>query len=219
MPAVRSRAGSNHSKSRSDQRREQILERAILLFAREGYANLDLQVLADDIGVGKGTLYRYFPSKKKLFLAAADRVMHKLRGHIDTSVAGVADPLEQITRAIRAYLEYFEAHPAAVELFIQERAQFRDRKRPAYFEHREANVERWRNLYRDLIAEGRIRPLSPERITDVIGDLLYGTMFVNYIAGRRRPPAQVAEDVVDIVFHGILSDRERRARVAPRAQP
>ncbi len=213
MTATRSVARSSRMKSpRCEQRREQILERAVVLFAREGYADLDLQVLADDLGVGKGTLYRYFPSKKQLFLAAVDRVMHNLREHIDASVEGVADPLEQITRAICAYLEYFDAHPEAVELFIQERAQFRDRKRPAYFEHREANVGRWRALYRDLIAQGRIRPLAPERITDVIGDLLYGTMFVNYVAGRRRPPAQVAEDIVDIVFHGILSESERRAR-------
>jgi AcrR family transcriptional regulator len=215
VKVLRSPAHSPRSRRR-EQRREQILERAVVLFAREGYADLDLQVLADDLGVGKGTLYRYFPSKKKLFLAAADRVVQNLRCHVDASSAGVADPFEQITRAVRAYLEFFGDHPEAVELFIQERAQFRDRQRPAYFEHREAHVERWRALYRDLIARGRIRPVSPERVTDVIGDLLYGTMFVNYVAGRRRPPAQMAEDIVDLVFHGILSDSERRAR-PPRA--
>src|SRR5262245_37795229 len=61
--------------SRCERRREEILARAIELFARDGYADLDLQILADDVGVGKGTLYRYFGSKQELFLAAADRVM------------------------------------------------------------------------------------------------------------------------------------------------
>jgi AcrR family transcriptional regulator len=198
--------------ARSERRREEILERAIQLFARDGYADLDLQVLADDLNVGKGTLYRHFGSKQELFLAAADRVMYKLRHHIDASVEGIEDPLEQITHGIHAYLEYFDSHPEAVEMLIQERAQFKDRKRPTYFEHREANIERWRNLYRDLIAQGRIRPTPVERISDVVGDLLYGTMFVSYIAGRRRSRAQVADDIIDLIFNGILSDPERAVR-------
>src|SRR5262245_28248981 len=196
-----SRSPKSPVAERCERRREEILARAILLFARDGYADLDLQVLADDLGVGKGTLYRYFGSKQELFLAAADRVMRNLRQHVETRIAGVADPLEQITCAIRAYLEYFHDHPEAVEMLIQERAQFKDRKRPTYFEHREANIERWRALYRDLIAQGRVRRMPPERITDVIGDLLYGTMFVSYVAGRNRPPDQAVQDIIDVVFN------------------
>src|SRR5439155_19350968 len=57
----------------------QILDAAVKLFAKHGYTDADTQLLADELGVGKGTLYRYFPSKRELFLAAADRVMHRLR--------------------------------------------------------------------------------------------------------------------------------------------
>src|SRR5215211_5667849 len=53
---------------RRSQRREDILARATELFARDGYADLDLQVLADSLGIGKGTLYRHFGSKQDLFL-------------------------------------------------------------------------------------------------------------------------------------------------------
>jgi len=200
--------------ARPEQRREEILDRAIDLFAAHGFAATDLQVLADDLGIGKGTLYRHFGNKEKLFLAAADRVMHKLRLHVDAYVAGVTDPLANITRGIHGYLEFFNAHPAAVEMLIQERAHFKDRKRPTYFEHREANIGRWRAIYRDLIAQGRLRPLSVERMSDTIGDLLYGTMFVSYIAGRRLQPAQAAAEIIDIVFHGILTDMERQAQPA-----
>ena len=41
---------------RFEQRRDAILEKAIQLFAKEGYTKLDLQVLADELGIGKGTL-------------------------------------------------------------------------------------------------------------------------------------------------------------------
>jgi AcrR family transcriptional regulator len=205
---------------RCAERREQILEQAIHLFAREGYAALDLQVLADALQIGKGTLYRHFGSKENLFLAAADRVMRKLREYVDARLVGIEEPFEQIAAGIRAYLEYFHANPEAVEMLIQERANFRDRRRPTYFEHRDVNVQRWRALYRQLIADGRMRPLPVERISDVLGDLLYGTMYVNYIAGRNLPPDEVARDITDIVFHGLLTDAERQARSpakAPRA--
>src|SRR5262245_10111077 len=193
-------------------RQSEILDTAARLFAEHGYAETDTQLLADELGVGKGTLYRYFPSKQRLFLAAVDRAMRHLRQTIDASIEGIADPLERVATAIRTYLSFVANHPEFVELLIQERAQFKDRKKPTYFVHREANVERWRDLYRSLIAVGRVREMPVERISDVVSQLLYGTMFTNYFTGQRKPPEVQAEEILDVVFQGILSDAERRRR-------
>jgi AcrR family transcriptional regulator len=192
---------------------QEILDAAAELFAAHGYSDTDTQVLADKLQVGKGTLYRYFPSKRDLFLAAVDRVMRQLRERIDETIVDVHDPLDRIALAIRTFLAFFAKHPDFVELLIQERAQFKDRTKPTFMVHRECNVERWRALYRDLIAEGRVRPVPPERITDVLSDLLYGTIFTNYFAGQRKPSEVQAQDILDIVFDGILTDAERRRRV------
>jgi AcrR family transcriptional regulator len=191
-------------------RREEILEAATSLFAEHGYTDADTQALADRLQVGKGTIYRYFPSKRELFLAAADRVMVRLRARVDATIAGVEDPLDRIARAIGASLAFFAEHPEFVELLIQERAIFKDRTTPTFFEHRARNAARWREIYRSLIAEGRIRDMPVERISDVVGDLIYGTMFTNYFTGPRKPPEAQAADILDIVFFGILSDPERR---------
>jgi AcrR family transcriptional regulator len=209
--------------TRRASREQQILDAAAKLFAAHGYSETDTQLLAEKLRVGKGTLYRYFPSKQELFLAAVDRVMQKLRQAIDSSIQGIHDPLDRVAEAVRACLAFFEEHPEFVELLIQERAQFKDRKKPTYFEHREAHVERWRNLYRGLIAEGRIRDVPVERITDVMSDLIYGNMFTNYFAGQRKPFEEQARDIIDIVYNGILSEQERRARAerqdqAPRVE-
>jgi len=195
-----------------DRRCEEILDAAVKLFAKHGYSRADTQVLADDLGVGKGTLYRYFPSKQRLFLAAVDRVMRRLRAAIDARIAGVTDPLEQISQAVRGYLTFVADNPDFVELLIQERAHFKDRTKPTYFEHREANIERWRTLYRSLMSEGRIRKMPVERITDVFGDLMYGTMFTNYFTGQRKSPDEQAAAILDIMFRGILSESEQRQR-------
>jgi AcrR family transcriptional regulator len=197
-------------RTRREARTEEILDAAVQLFAEHGYSNTDTQLLAEKLQVGKGTLYRYFPSKRDLFLAAADRVMRRLKHHIETRIEGIDEPLEHVRTGIRAFLTFFGEHPEFVELIIQERALFKDRKKPTFIAHREANIERWRDLYRSLIAEGRIRPVPPERITDVISDLLYGTIFTNYFAGPRKSLEDQAQDIVDIVFHGILTDNERQ---------
>jgi AcrR family transcriptional regulator len=193
-------------------RSEQILEAAAALFAKHGYAGTDTQLLAEKLGVGKGTIYRYFPSKEELFLAAADRVMCRMREEIDSRIQDVADPLDQIAEAIRAFLGFFDDNPDFVELLMQERAQFKDRKTPTYFQHCQANVEKWRTVYRSLIAQGRVRAMPVERITDVLSDLVYGTVFTNYFTGHRKPFDEQARDILDVVFHGILSDDERGKR-------
>src|SRR5436853_5854871 len=91
-------------------RQKEILDAAARLFAEHGYADTDTQLLAEKLGVGKGTLYRYFPSKEDVFLAAVDRGMRKLHEQVEASVRDVQDPLEQIAAAIRAYLAFFAEH-------------------------------------------------------------------------------------------------------------
>ena len=193
----------------AEARRVEILDAAIELFAEHGYSDGVTQTLADRLQVGKGTIYRYFPSKRDLFLAAADRVMVRLRDHLDAHVATVPDPLERVEAGVREFLRFFDDHPGYVEMLIQERALFRDRTKSTFIQHREKNVVRWQELYRSLILDGRVRPMPVDQITGVVSDLLYGTIFTSYFAGKKVSPEAQAKEIVDVVFRGILADEER----------
>lgn len=193
-------------------RREEILDAAARLFARRGYSDANVQELADLLEVGKGTVYRYFPTKEALFLAAVDRMIQRLTDAVERSIAAVADPVDQLTGVFKTYLRFFAEHPEATELLIQERAHFKDRKTPTYFAYREAHIERRLDRLRSLIAEGRFRDIPADRIADMVGDLLYGTMFTNYFAGRNRAPDEQAEDLLDVALYGVLSESERKRR-------
>jgi AcrR family transcriptional regulator len=184
-------------------RRDEILRQAIRHFARDGYFDADLDALAADVGCAKGTLYRYFESKADLFRQSVDLVMHDLLAA--TSSSPDDDPLAQIEHAIRSYLAYFDAHPEYVELLIQERAAFRDRQKPTYFVHRDSTIERWTKCHLALMEQGRMRRIPVARVRDVIGDLLYGTIFTNYFAGRRKTLEQQTTDVLDVLYHGLLT--------------
>lgn len=221
LPAVSAaprRPGRKADVELHERRRREILAAAIHGFAQAGYSSTEMDSIAERLGMSKGTIYRYFPSKEALFLAAVDEGMNQLKEAIGVARESAKDPIDSITNAIDAYLAFFDLHPEFTELLIQERAHFKDRKTPTYFAHRDANLAPWRDLYRELIADGRVRDVPVDRILDVICQLVYGTMFTNYFAGRRVAIDQQFRDIVDIFFHGILTDGERR-RLAARTAP
>ena len=79
---LKTKSEKHNSDEIKTRREEEILEAATKFFAECGYSEADTQTLADRLGVGKGTIYRYFPSKRELFLAAVDRLIHQLHESI-----------------------------------------------------------------------------------------------------------------------------------------
>jgi len=193
----------------ASQRCEEILIVATDVFAGKGFASTDVQEIADRLGIAKGTIYHYFPSKEQLFLAAVDRGMAGLSKAINSSIVLTDDPVMQIARAIRGFLAYFDKHPEMVELIVQERAEFRDRKKPTYLEHRERNIRPWHEMFRSLADNGRFRPLNEEQVTQTISNLLYGTIFTTYFARHGQSFESLSKQVLSLVFAGIMSDSER----------
>ncbi len=189
-------------------RRAQILDTAAKVFAGFGFAGTQVQVIADRLGVGNGTVYRYFPTKEILFLAAVERGLEELTAEMDAVMTEPLEPLDTLRRLVRVYLGFFHRRPEMAELFIQERAAFPHHHRPLYFARREQDGKECRraDLFHRLIASGRIRSISQERFFAVIGDLLYGTILTNLLTGRRATPDAQTEDVLDVILNGILAE-------------
>ena len=203
--------GRPRDEASREQRRNQILDTAATIFAERGFPHTDVQAVADRLDIAKGTIYLYFPNKRALFLAAADRAMDRLGLAVEQVAGQARSPLERLAWAIHAYLAFFDEHPYFVELLIQERAEFKDRPKPTYFEHRDRNIGPWRELIRGLIAEGQIRDMPVDRVVDVMSDLLYGTMFTNHFSGRKKSVDEQYRDILDVVFSGVLSERAQSA--------
>lgn len=212
MPQTKPRRtkGRPADPARVERRRQQILHAATRFFARNGFHAADMQQLADELEIGKGTLYRYFPTKEALFVAATEQVMTRMREQINAAIALAGeDGLAAIARAVAAYLRFFDSHPEFVEILMLERSVFGGRRMPTYFSHREAHAERWSALYARLMDEGRVRRLPIESIRDVISSTVYGAMFTNYFAGRRKPLEVQSAQIIHVILTGILTDPER----------
>lgn len=59
----------------AEDRREQVIKEAITVFARSGYEGATTAAIAARVGVSQPYLFRLFPTKKDLFLAASERNM------------------------------------------------------------------------------------------------------------------------------------------------
>jgi AcrR family transcriptional regulator len=201
-----------------ERRRQAILTVAATIFAKHGFAATDVQWIADRLKISKGTVYRYFPSKQQLFLSAVERGVSRMQQEIESAKIGAGGKIDEIRAAVVAYLKFFKENPELVELFIQERAEFRDEHRPVYFQHRDARKGPWRQRVAELMTEGLVRQIPVERVTEVLGDVLYGTMFTNHFAGRKKPYEAQALDVIDVVFNGILTERGREHHERSKSQ-
>ena len=113
--------------------------------------------------------------------------------------------MELLPEAIRGYLGFFRRRPEMAELFIQERAAFPHHHRPLYFaQHGDEPDVKHAAFFTRLMATGRVRPIPPERLFAVVGDLLYGTIIANLLSGRPADPDDQARDVLDVILNGML---------------
>jgi AcrR family transcriptional regulator len=189
-------------------RREEILAVAAKIFARDGYAATDLEAVAKEVGVGKGTIYRYFQNTADLFLECVEDAMNRMDLHVQRVALSSSDPLEQMMLAVYGYLGFFRRHPEVVELLIQERAVFRDHRESMYFQHLERNIGPWQELIKTLVSSERIREVPVDRVVQVFSDMLYGTMFANYFARREKSVDEHFRDIIDVALRGVLTSRE-----------
>lgn len=206
MKTTKRKPGRPIDKEHISRRKKEILTAAMPFFAEFGYPKADIQILADTLSIGKGTIYRYFPSKEKLFFATVDAGMRDLTDRIDAAVDAISDPIDYIKEGFLAYLGYFDQHPELIELLMIERAEFRDRKKNSYFNYRDEHAEARREIIRQGMKCGRIRTMPVEHIFDLFSDTLYGVIFTNHLAGRKRSFEKQASDMLDILFNGILTD-------------
>src|SRR5436305_8612873 len=99
-----------------------VLQVAIEVFSREGFHGADVQVIADRAGVGKGTVYRHFGDKAKLFLAAARHALEEVGRSVDEARRPRRGAADYLRDTALGCARYYSAHPGAVELIVQERA-------------------------------------------------------------------------------------------------
>ncbi|WP_377274256.1 TetR/AcrR family transcriptional regulator [Peterkaempfera sp. SMS 1(5)a] len=84
----------------ADERRESVVRAAVTEFARGGYGGTSTEAIARRVGVSQPYLFRLFPNKQAIFVAAATRCLEETRSAFERAAEGLAP--EQVPEALAA---------------------------------------------------------------------------------------------------------------------
>ncbi|MBP2473835.1 AcrR family transcriptional regulator [Crossiella equi] len=88
----------------SETTRQALVDSAVELFTRKGYAGTSLDEIAAKARVTKGALYHHFGGKQALFEAAFEAVETDMLARLGKIVARPGNPWDSSLEALRAYL-------------------------------------------------------------------------------------------------------------------
>jgi AcrR family transcriptional regulator len=125
---------------------EAILDTTVALVAEQGLLSVTMSQIAEETGIGRATLYRYFPDLEAILLAWHER---QINGHLEY-LAEVRDRAADAGEALAAVLE-------AYALISHESKGHRDSELAALL-HRDEQVivaeQHLRKMIGDLLAKG-----------------------------------------------------------------
>lgn len=106
-------------KRTAQQRRRLIIESAQAMFAASNYTRVGTAELAKAAGISEPALYRYFPSKKDLFISTIKTAGKRLLDIWERLAGEVVDPLEIIRAIGLGYYDHLRSRSPVMKLLFQ----------------------------------------------------------------------------------------------------
>lgn len=197
---------SSRGRPRSEQASRAILAAAMDLAVDQGLIAMSMDDVAARAGVGKATIYRWWPSKERLVLdaLAAEWATSTSEGHTDTGVLR-----DDLLARFRPWVRQLNSRPyARVVAGLVAAAQTDGEFADLYREH---FVLPRRQATRDLLARARERrEIAADTDLEIVLDLLYGPVYHRLLHGHAPLTQRFVERVVDAVLAVIATDSHRR---------
>jgi AcrR family transcriptional regulator len=118
------------------ERRRQLLDVAVAVFAQEGYHDASMNEMAQAAGVTKPVLYQHFGSKRDLYLEVLREVGDRLRNTVADATLTAAGPRQQVESGFSAYFTWVADNPDGFGVLFSG-----DNRRDSEFLHEVAKVE------------------------------------------------------------------------------
>lgn len=191
-------------KERERQRREQeILRVAARLIREGGYASLNMDELADEVGVSKPTLYQHFRGKEDMVIQSMIRGIEMMEEHLTEE--GEGTPLERLEAMFRYMLDSYHSPDSYLLSLVPDQALKYLHENPEVIEHR----KRVEVLIYDLVEKGKE---SGEIFAELPSVVVVGGMF-SLMSVMRGVPApgddalpeydELAEGLIKLYMRGV----------------
>ena len=186
-----------------DDKRERLLAAAAAVFAERDFHRVQVSDVAERAGVGKGTVYLYFPTKDHLHRAALEASLVGIRTEVQTAVEAAAPAEETLRRIVLAVLRFFWRRQHL--LTVVQRYEHANGRRA------QLRRERVVRAVEDVLGRHRLGGTRSERhlAAAFLLGMARAAILEHAVADR---PEAVARRLVDTFLHGIGG----RARVSHR---
>lgn len=185
-----SRNASAAGRPRSVETEEAILAASLRITQRSGYGRLTIEGIAAEAGVGKQTIYRWWPSKAAVVLEAFRR-----EGRTNVQVAPTGNLEEDVTTFLTAVFERLNGPSGIVlrsllaESLIDD--EFAAQLRDQYLNDRVAE-------FKSLIPKQSVRPAVRSQVIE----MTYGAIWYRLVARQpltRASARKLAQEVVRLL--------------------
>src|SRR5690606_34766205 len=105
---VRERIAMRRTKEEAAATRKSLLQAALQVFSRKGYAATTLEDIASEAGVTRGAIYWHFGSKAELYNRLVAEMSRRLEQALADVTADGGSPLELLRRQLVRSLEFME---------------------------------------------------------------------------------------------------------------
>lgn len=162
---------------RTQSRREEILTRAVELFATHGFGGVSMDDIGAAVGIAGPSLYNHFASKSRILAAALFRGDEWLRLDLNRALGHTGDPRLSMAGLVGAYSGFAFANPHLLRILVTEAHHLPE---PEYGQTRTAQhtyISEWVHLLRQVRPE--LDPI-PARIRVQAAQILINDIAVDY---------------------------------------
>ena len=195
-----------------EQRRNEILNAASIVFSKYGFAKTTIEQIAKQANLGKGTVYQYFKSKKELFLLVGRNGMDRLKDTVLMEIEKEEDPIIQIEIAIKTYLLFLQENSNLAGILMREQGEFKREAQKRYFEHYYGHIDLMKKIFKTAIRKGLLKNIDAENANYVLVSMLNGLIYMWQAEGMKYLLTDKIPMVIKIFFTGTVKDEKRRQK-------
>jgi AcrR family transcriptional regulator len=134
-------------------RREELLSAATLLFRDRGFHAVSMEDIGAAAGMAGPSIYRYFPGKTAILVAAGYRMADRLAQTADTAIGEAADPDDALARLASSYVDTVLRSDNLLATFASEHGNLPDPDRKELLRVQRTYVAQWVRLLRTVAPE------------------------------------------------------------------
>jgi AcrR family transcriptional regulator len=197
------KAKASAAKVTHDEKRLEIIACCARLFDKAGYHGMSMQMLADEVGLGKPTLYHYFASKADILFEMHQLHLAAINESMDADAAETSDPGELLTRACASALRQISEHPGYVRAFMEHYNDLEGEYREQTRKRRREYLLRIIGIIASGMESGKFRKLDPEiAALTFLGTCNWAYRWYPRMAAK-HPPEQMAVQLTQVFLDGL----------------